>query len=76
MKIPTLKQYLRAQPPPKLKYKYCLTPEQREEIKNLRMDGLKLEWIAMEYDVSITTIQRVINTEYKNGATIAIQKKE
>jgi DNA invertase Pin-like site-specific DNA recombinase len=53
-----------------------LTPEQREEIKNLRMDGLKLEWIAMEYDVSITTIQRVINTEYKNGATIAIQKKE
>jgi DNA-binding transcriptional regulator LsrR (DeoR family) len=40
------------------------------------LDGLKLDYIANEYGVSMTTIFRIVNTAHSNGATIAIQKKE
>lgn len=60
MKIPTLKKYLKTLPRPKLKYKYVLTEEQQMQVRELRLEGLKIEWLALEYGVSLTAIRRVI----------------
>lgn len=70
MKIPTLKEYhqelLKAVAPtkhyipPKVKRYRILTAEQKEQIKQLRMEGMKLEWIGLEFGVSHMTIHRLV----------------
>lgn len=37
-----------------------LTEEQQMQVRELRLEGLKIEWLALEYGVSLTAIRRVI----------------
>ena len=68
--------------PPKIqttKSNFVLTPEQREQIKQLRMEGMKLEWLAAEFGVTAVTIHRVLkklNTAQENSAILQIQEGE
>jgi hypothetical protein len=68
MDIPTLKKYHRQlnkiPKPPKIKkptrpYKY-VSSELREIIYNMRMEGMKLEWLALEYGLPVSTVHKVI----------------
>ena len=75
IQIPTLQEYhqelLKAVPPKKIKLPPLakprnlkslplLTNEQKEQIKQLRMEGMKLEWLGMEFGVSHMTIYRLV----------------
>ena len=68
--------------PPKIqttKSNFVLTPEQREQIKQLRMEGMKLEWLAAEFGVSHVTIHRIVknlNTAKENSVILQIQEGE
>jgi DNA invertase Pin-like site-specific DNA recombinase len=64
IKIPTLKEYFQQRRTPTLLPKIAkppkLTAEQKEQIKQLRMEGMKLEWLGMEFGVSHMTIYRIV----------------
>ena len=78
-----MKQYHRMlRNPPKLRTgrgNSILTPEQREQIRMLRLEGIKLEAIAAEYGVSHMTIYRYvkdIDIRHKKDAILQIQEGE
>ena len=72
--IPTLKLYLKSQPTPKLKYKgKMLTQEERSSVYEQRMEGMKIEYLAAVFEVSISTIVKVIK-EYHVKSTSNIKK--
>jgi DNA-binding CsgD family transcriptional regulator len=64
MKVLTLKEYhqecRKPIPLPKIAKPPKLTAEQKEQIKQLRMEGMKLEWLGMEFGVSHMTIFRLV----------------
>ena len=68
MEILTLKQYHRqltqVPKPPKIKkptrpYNH-VSSELREMIYKMRMEGMKLEWLAHEYGLPVSTVHKVI----------------
>jgi len=75
MDIPTLKKYhtqLNQIPkPPKIKkatrpYKY-VPSELQEMIYKERMEGMKLEWLALTYGLPVSTVHKVIKRMQSNG---------
>lgn len=41
----------------------------------LRLEGMKLEWLALEYGVSVPTIFRIVNKVNKIDAILALPNK-
>ena len=64
-KLPKIKK-IREPKPPKVSSVKHLSASEKEQIIQLRMDGMKLEWLALEYGVSHMTIYRIVKNIPKN----------
>ena len=76
MEILTLKQYhrqiRRLTKPPVIKWYRKLNAEKEAEIKRLRLEGAKLQWIALEFGVTTTTIYKIVKNLPKRKRNNAI----
>ena len=83
MEILTLKQYhrmlRRLHKPTVVKWYRKLSAEKEAEIIRLRLEGAKLQWIALEFGVTTTTIFKIVKNlpkRKKNSAILPNQNGE